>query len=81
MEMEAAMVVCGNEGEVEENGILCSVWTGILWEAVRSGALCVVGVVAWGHRLQSLCVNRSVGGADGGVEELTVQVKWFLLLN
>jgi len=25
--------------------------------------------------------NRSVGGAGGGVEELTVQVKWFLLLH
>ena len=24
MEMEAAMVVCGNEGEVYENGIFCS---------------------------------------------------------
>ena len=35
----------------------------------------------WGSPFAVPCGNRSVGGAGGGVEELTVQIKWFLLLN
>ena len=47
------MVVCGNEGEMEENGFFCSAWTGICGRRFVGG-VGVVGVVAWGHRLQSL---------------------------
>ena len=47
------MVVSGDDGEMEENGVFCSA-------SMRNcgrrfvGGVGVVGVVAWGHRLQSL---------------------------
>ena len=46
------MVVCGNEGEMEENGFLQCV-DGDLWRLFVEG-VGVVGVVVWGHCLQSL---------------------------
>ena len=78
--MEAAMVVCGNEEEMEENGFFCSAWTGICGRRFVRGRVCS-GCCGVGSPFAVPCVNRSVGGTDGGVEELTFQVKWFLLLN
>ena len=49
-----------------------------VWEAVRRGRGCS------GRGGSPFAVRRGkcpVGGAGGGIEELTVQVKWFLLLN
>ena len=40
MEMEAAMVVCGNEGEMEDNGVFFQCTNGGVWEAVRRGRVC-----------------------------------------
>ena len=40
MEMEAAMVVCGNEGEMEDNGVFLQCADGGVWEAVRRGRVC-----------------------------------------
>ena len=40
MEMEAAMVVCGNEGEMEDNGVFFQCAVGGVWEAVRRGRVC-----------------------------------------
>ena len=48
------MVVCGNEGEVEENGIFVQCMDGDFVGGGSFGVVCVVCVVAWGHRLQSL---------------------------
>ena len=53
---------------------------GDLWEAVRRGHGCS-GYSGVGSLFAVPCGNRSMGGAGGGVEELTIQVKWFLLLN
>ena len=53
VEMEAAMVVSGNEGEMEENGVFCSASTGMCGRRFVRG-VGVVGVVAWGRRLESL---------------------------
>ena len=80
MEMEAAMVVCGNEGEMEDNGVFLQCADGGVWEAVLRGRVCS-GCCGVGSPFAVPCGNRSVGGTGGGVEELTVQVKWFLLLN
>ena len=80
LEMEAAMVVCGNEGEMEYNGVFFSAPTVVCGRRFIGG-VCVVGVVALGRCFAVRRGNRPVGGAGGGVEELTVQFKWFLLLN
>ena len=40
MEMEAAMVLCGNEGEMEDNGVFLQCADGGVWEAVRRGRVC-----------------------------------------
>ena len=40
MEMEAAMVLCGNEGEMEDNGVFLQYADGGVWEAVRRGRVC-----------------------------------------
>ena len=58
------MVVCGDDGEMEENGVFCSVSMGICGRRFVGG-VGVVGVVVWGRRLQSLvataqCVARVV---------------------
>ena len=77
MEMEAAMVLCGNEGEMEDNGVFCSAPTVVCGRRFVGG-VCVVVVGV------SICTSSwqpPMGGAGGGLEELTVQVKWFLLLN
>jgi len=79
VEMEAAMVVCGNEGEMEDNGVFLQCTDGVVWEVVRRGH--VWDAVRRGSPFAVRRGNRPVGGAGGGVEELTVQVKWFLLLN
>ena len=47
------MVVCGDDGEMEENGVFCSASTGICGRRFVGG-VGVVGVVAWGRRLQSV---------------------------
>ena len=40
-----------------------------------------VGVVVVGSPFAVRCGNRSMGGAGGGLEEVTVQVQWFLLMH
>ena len=76
MEMEAAMVVCGNEGEMEDNGVFLQCADGGVWEAVRRGR--VWEAVRRGSPFAVRRGNRPVGGAGGGLEELTVQDKVFL---
>ena len=47
------MVVSGNEAEMEEKGVFFSASTGMCGRRFVE-AVGVVGVVAWGHHLQSL---------------------------
>ena len=48
--------------------------------AVRRGCACS-GCSGVGSLFAVPCGNCSVGGAGGGVEELTIQVKWFSLMH
>ena len=62
---------------MEDNGVFCSASMGMCGRRfVRD-----MGVVVVGSSFAVPCGNRSVGGAGGGVEELTVQDKGFLLLH
>ena len=67
------MVVSGNEAEMEDNGLFCSASTGMCGRRFVGG----VGVVVVGVPVLVPCGNRSVGGAGGGLEEATIQFKWF----
>ena len=74
------MVVSGDDGDMEDNGGFLKCVDGDSWEAVHRGRACSAcsGV---GSPFAVPCGNRSMGGAGGGLEEVTVQVQLFLLLH
>ena len=68
-----AMVVSGNEAEMEDNGVFCSASTGMCGRRFVRG----VGVVVVGVPVCSPLWQPLSGWPGGGLEEATIEFKWF----